>query len=245
MDDIRRPDNQRRDFAMRHRAHQPAQPKPEPPPAAADTPQHHAQQPQTHHQPAPAAPADFDTAYQPHPSEPVYEHPQPVAQTQPAPKKGFRLGVPLKFLIIGLAVLILIGAAGYFLTRPAKKTVFTVADLAKKSTFAFYYPQPLPQGYSYTQEINAFQNGQAYFMVANGAKHIIFHEEAASGELDNKSITNAKTVNTTAGKAVVGTTAGQPAARVLAGSTLVSVNTTGSVPVADLTQAINQLKTSK
>jgi hypothetical protein len=246
MDDIRQPQNQRRDFAMRHRTHQPANQPPEPQPPVEHHHQH-PQAPQPAHQP-PAAPAYYDSEPQLPAEEPAYEHySAPNAESRPhqAAKKRRLPLISVKYLAAGLVLLILLGTAGYILSRPAKKTGFSVNDLAKKSTFGFYYPQPLPQGYTYVEQINAFQNGQAYFMLGNGAKHIVFHEEAASGELDNKSITNAHSVNTPVGKAVIGTTAGQPAARVLAGSTLVSVNTTGSVPAADLVRAINQLKASR
>jgi len=56
---------------------------------------------------------------------------------------------------------------------------------------------------------------------------------------------DSRDIQSSIGKAAIGTQAGQPAAKVLAGSTLISINTTGSVPSADLARTIESLKTDR
>jgi hypothetical protein len=255
MDDIRRPNPQRRDFAMRHRPHQPRpnttdlnqQPQPEPAqpqPAQYQPAPQPAAQPPAYHQPQTA---DYQTDLAPAAaSETGYEHySQPAPQPRPATRKKRLPKIPVKYAAAGTAVVILIAAGAYMLSRPAQKTGFSVAQLSKKSTFGFYYPQPLPNGYSYETKINAFQNGQAYFMLANGSKHVVFHEQASTSNLDTSGLSGTQSVQSSIGKAAIGTQAGQPAAKVLASSTLISINTTGSVPASDVTQIISHLKTDR
>jgi hypothetical protein len=238
MDDIRRPEHQRRDFAMRHRAHQPrpsapgpAQPA-SPPPAAARQPMTAAD-----YQPGLAPAAASETGYE------HYSQPAPQPRSIPAAQKRLPR-IPLRYAAAGIAGILLLGSGIYLISRPAQKSGFSVAQLSKKSTFGFYYPQPLPVGYAYQTKINAFQDGQAYFMLAKGSKHIIFHEQAASGQ-STGGLTAAKAAVSPAGKALIGTLAGQPAAKVLAGSTFISINTTGAVPAADLSQAVRSLRTDR
>jgi len=146
----------------------------------------------------------------------------------------------------GLAVLLILGAAGYFVTRPAKKAGFTADQLAKKSTFSFYYPAPMPSGYSYVTEQNAFQDGQAYFMIGKGGKHIVFHEKQSNQTaISPASLAKSQKINTSVGTAVIGSVAGQPAANVLAGSTMISINTTGGVTQDEVKAAVKSLKTKE
>lgn len=266
MDDIRRPNQQRRDFASRQRGYAPRQA----PGAPQAQPQHqHLPEQQPYHQPptqevyqapmpqAPTAPQPFygrpepddylpDLAPAPRDDTPYEHYTQPVPRPQAAPKKSLLPKLPLKYAAAGLAVLILVSASVYMITRPPKKSGFSIAQLAKKSTFGLYYPQPLPNGYSYVTQINAFQNDQAYFMLASGNKHIVFHEQPAGSTTgNNEKIISPQTLTTSVGKATMGVLAGQPAARVTAGSTLISINTTGQVSSAALTQAIQNLKTAR
>jgi len=222
---------------MRHRAYQPrpadsGPAQPAPPPAAA--------------QPMPAA--GYQPGLAPAPAaETGYEHySRPALQPRPRPLAGKRRLplIPRKYAAAGIATILLIAAGIYMVSRPAQKSGFSVAQLSKKSAFGFYYPQPLPGGYVYETKINAFQDGQAYFMLAKGSKHIIFHEQAASGQ-NTGGLTAAKAAASPAGKALIGTLAGQPAAKVLAGSTFISINTTGAVPAADLSQAVSSLRTDR
>jgi len=232
MDDIRRPNHQRRDFAMRHRAHQP-RPNPTdsgPPPTPAA--------PTEDYQPAFAPAAASETGYEHYSRPAARPHPQPAAKKKLLPK------IRPRYAATGLIAVLLIAAGAYFLTRPAQKSGFSVAQLSKKSAFGFYYPQPLPSGYSYVTKINAFQDGQAYFMLANGSRHIFFREQAAGGQTTS-GLDDSRDIQSSIGKAAIGTQAGQPAAKVLAGSTLISINTTGSVPSADLARTIESLKTDR
>lgn len=242
MDDIRRPNPQRRDFAMRHRPHQPRpgapDPSPQTQPAAAQPPAYHEPQ-ASDYQPGLAPAAASETGYE------HYSHPAPQSRAQPIAKKKLLPKIPLKYAAGAALVVILIAAGAYLLSRPAQKSGFSVAQLSKKSTFGFYYPQPLPNGYSYETKINAFQNGQAYFMLANGSKHIVFREQAATGGLNTSGLAGTQSVQSSVGKAAIGTQAGQPAAKVLAGSTLISINTTGSVPASDVSKTIGYLKTDR
>lgn len=231
MDDIRRPHHQRRDFAMRHRTHQPPPSPNSPAPGSASAP---AAVPQDGLAPA----AVSETSYEHYSQATPRPHPQPVAKKRLLPK------IRPRYAATGLAAVLLIAAGAYLLTRPAQKSGFSVAQLSEKSSFGFYYPQPLPSGYAYVTKINAFQGGQAYFMLANGSKHIFFREQAA-GSQTTAGLSNSHNIRSAAGTAAIGTQAGQPAAKVLAGSTLISINTTGSVPSADLTRVIDSLKTDR
>jgi len=257
MDDIRRPDPQRRDYSLpRANYAPPANPSAPLPPqpaasAQAEQPIEVAQPPadQAQQQPfTPVAPAPTPD-YTPVPSQEVtrtpYQPPEPQVQAQAAaqPKTRIVHFFPYKYVVAAVIGLLILGAAGYFVTRPAKKAGFTADELAKKSTFSFYYPNPMPAGYTYIEEQNAFNDGQAYFMIGKGGKHIVFHEKQTSGSnVTPPSSAKSQTLTTAVGKVVIGTVAGQPAANVLAGSTLISVNTTGGVTQDEVTSAVQSLK---
>jgi len=132
---------------------------------------------------------------------------------------------------------------GYLLLKPEQQKTFSPSSLAKQASFSFYYPSPLPAGYSYVNNINTFQAGQAYYMIGNGTKHVIVHEQPASGNsLNLATISNPVTFDAAGGKAALGNVTGQPAGLVLTGSTLITLNTTGAVAPADLATIINNLK---
>jgi hypothetical protein len=132
---------------------------------------------------------------------------------------------------------------GWLMLKPDKVKTFTPASLAKQAGFGFYYPSPLPSGYSYVNNINTFQGGQAYYMLGSGSKHIIVHEQPSSGSsLNLATLSNPVTFQAAGGKAAIGNVTGQPAGLVLTGSTLITFNTTGTVAPADLAAAINNLK---
>jgi len=142
---------------------------------------------------------------------------------------------------IVLAVVAIFG--GYLLLKPDKAKTFTSASLAKRAGFGFYYPSPMPSGYSYVNNINAFQDGQAYYMLGRGNKHIVVREQPATGKsLDLTNLSNPITFEAAGGKAAAGDVTGQPAGLVLTGSTLITLNSTGAVTPADLTAVINSLK---
>ncbi len=258
MDDIRRPDPQRRDYSLPRAKYTPdtsPSAPPAPQPEVQPQPQqpiHVAQAPAPVVEQPPITPVITDTtpAYTPAPPQDIVRTPYqaPAPQPQPAaePKAKVVHFFPYKYVAAGLVVLLILGAAGYFVTRPAKKAGFTADQLAKKSTFNFYYPQPIPSGYAYVTEQNAFQDGQAYFMIGKGGKHIVFHEKQSNQTaISPTSLAKPQTVDTPVGKAVIGTVAGQPAANVLAGSTLISVNTTGGVTQDEVKTAVKSLKTKE
>lgn len=253
MDDIRRPDPQRRDYSLPRANYAPPAAPSGPPPQEVPVQPAPPGQPL---QPVQAQPPDRSFTPVSQAPYPAAEVPQEVVRTpyqppspQPPaaePKSKIVHFFPYKYVATGLAAVLILGAAGYFVSRPAKKAGFTAAQLAQKSSFSFYYPQPAPSGYSYITEQNAFQNGQAYFMIGKGNKHIVFHEQtAATAKLDTSSLSKPQMIEAPAGKAAVGTLAGQPAAKVLAGSTLISVNSTGGVSQDDVTTAVKSLKSTK
>ena len=249
MDDIRRSDPQRRDYSLPRSSYSPPPNPSAPSEPVQPTPRIEVSPaPAQNQYPTPVGTAPVAEPASVEPSEVVRTPYQPPAAPQPqadaSPRPKITHFFPYKYVAAGLAILLVLGATGYLVTRPAKKTGFTAAELAKKSTFSFYYPQPAPSGYSYITEQNAFQDGQAYFMIGKGNKHIVFHEQAGS-QLAATSLSKPETIQTAAGQAVVGTVAGQPAAKVLAGSTLISVNTTGGVSQSDVTAAVKTLKTTE
>jgi len=237
MDDIRRPyRGQRGDYALpAQRPHQPAPPAHQlrphvtdlrPAPAVQAAPQpavtHHIHQ-APHHSHA--------QTHQPH-HHPAVPHPR---------KKAHRPALLPVAGVILLAIAAAIG--GYLLLKPHKAATFTPASLAKQASFTFYYPQPLPAGYSYVNAINTFTEGQAYYMLARGSRHIIIKEQAANSQtLDLSSLSQPSTLTTSAGKAATGTNSGQPAGLLLTSTTLVTLNSTGQVTPADISAVINSLK---
>lgn len=238
MDDIRRPAPQRRDYALGNRGYTPRPATPDlrrpvgsvPPAPTAATP--------TSQLAPQAAPAPYE--------QPYAHYTAPAAQPVPAPSRRNPLkAISLKYAVSGLVIVALVAAAGFMLTRPPKKSGFTVAELAKKANFGFFYPQPLPPGYTYEPKFNAVQDGQVYFMLAKGGKHIVIHEQPANGKLDLSSLTGARKLTAAGGQAGVGIQADQPAAKAMIGTTLISVNSTGGVPQDDLVRILNLLKSDR
>ena len=237
MDDIRRPyRGERGNYALP--AHRQA-PRPHVtdlrPAAPVQRPVHHPQPP--HHQTQPAHQTAQHDQHHTHPNP--Y---QATAHQRPAKRRLPRISLNKQVLAaIVLAVVAIFG--GYLLLKPDKAKTFTSASLAKRAGFGFYYPSPMPSGYSYVNNINAFQDGQAYYMLGRGNKHIVVREQPATGKsLDLTNLSNPITFEAAGGKAAAGDVTGQPAGLVLTGSTLITLNSTGAVTPADLTAVINSLK---
>jgi hypothetical protein len=183
--------------------------------------------------------------YAPQPAQDI-PVPQP-AQHQPAPSHtpaAKKSRISFKPAIIVAVLLALAAAAGgYYLLKPKEKPSITPTQLAQKSSFSFYYPKPLPAGYSYVDDINTFEGGQAYYMIGKGRKHMIIHEQqSSSSKLNLKDLTKPTTLKPSTGLAAIGTTAGQTSGAALINGTLININTTGSVPLTDVTDAIMNLK---
>lgn len=235
MDDIRRPyRGERRSYVVAQHRRPTGQASPVDPvmPAAC-------------HQPLPAADQTSPSIPRTQPlNHQPYRHsaelPSPVRP--PAPHAKQRPIRPIQLIaVIGLAAAAMAG--GYLLLKPNTPKTFTPASLARQSSFSFYFPNPLPQGYSYVNKINTFQSGQAYYMLANNKKHIIVREQTANGRaLETSALSNPVSYPAAGGKAAIGSLAGQPAGLVLTNNTLITLNSTGTVPAADIAAAINYLK---
>lgn len=245
MDDIRRPyRGERRDYALpQHRPSppsdlRPARPAPSPVPRvhhpAPDSHNHQPPQPAVHHTPPiHSRPVQHHT-----PQHQPIRHTAARAKRRRLPKLSLNKPVVLATILAGAAIF-----GGYLLLKPDKQKVFTPASLAKQSSFSFYYPSPLPAGYAYVNNINTFQDGQAYYMLGKGNKHIIVHEQSASGsKLDTSSLSDPVNFTAAGGQAALGNVAGQPSGLVLTGSTFITLNTTGGVSPADLAALVNNLK---
>ena len=176
-----------------------------------------------------------------------YHHAAPTQpDRQSSTKSGLKRLMSPKIAGAAAAVILVLAAGGLLLSKPPKKVGATAAQLAKKSSFSFYYPQPLPAGFSYVGDLNAFDNGQAYYMLASGKKHIVVHEQPASlTSSPAEAAKDSEQVSSAIGKVAIGTTAGEISAQVNAGSTYILINTTGSVSKADLINTINNLKIIK
>lgn len=146
-------------------------------------------------------------------------------------------------MIAAAAVLILLAAGAFYFLKPEKTKAVTVADLAKQANFSLYYPNPLPQGYVYNEKLGVYQDNHAYYLFSNGNKHIIVREQASTmPALDTKSLDKPEAFDTGVGKAAIGSTSGQTAALVQAGSTLITIHSNGSVPPDDVRAAIDSLR---
>jgi hypothetical protein len=269
MDDIRRPyEGQRRNYALPNSqpSQPPARPQTQPvtdlrqippqpqatTPPQPQTPLATPQQPAQQYAAPPAQPTQpvaqpvysndstaFNVGSDYLPTATPYSAPRPAIQNK---SSKFHLSLPI---VAAIALVIVLAVAGFLLLKPKKasKPSISPTQLAQKASFSFFYPNPLPTGYTYIPTLNAFQDGQAYYMLGNGKKHMVVHEQAAtSTKLDISSLTNPTPLQTESGKAAIGTIAGGPAAVALDGSTFITVNTTGSVPPSDLETMLNSLK---
>jgi hypothetical protein len=250
MDDIRRPyRGERRNYAI------PGQRPPAPHPPVTDlrpaaparqpaSPPHSPHQPIPH--PAHQTHNQTETLNRPashavHHSQAPAPHHQPAYQPRTAAKR--LPGLKIKQLAVAAIFALAAVFGGYLLLKPDKAKVFTPVSLAKQASFGFYYPSPLPAGYSYVNNLNAFQDGQTYYMLGSGNKHIVVREQRSGGSsLNLTGLSKPITFQAAGGKAAVGEVAGQPGGLVLSGSTLITLNSTGDVPPADLTAVINNLK---
>jgi len=245
MEDIRRPyRGQRRDYALpanRQPNINSTDLRPPTPAQPAHQPQHHSH-PAAHHAATTAQPAYHPPAYHP---QPHHHQPQPHAQ-YPVPHhtRQRRLSLSLSWPVIAAIILALIAlVGGFMLLKPKTKPTVTPTQLAAQASFSFYYPAPPPTGYVYDKQISTFENGQAYYLLANGKKHIIVHEQAANtNQLDLSILATPKTFTTSSGQAAVGVTAGEASGILLTSSTLVDLNSTGSVPQSDIEAVINNLR---
>ena len=242
MDDFRRRyDVPRRDYGMP--PSRPSQPTPENQPL---NPQQPASQPSHHiptHQPGHQPPTRIDDLRPPtqrYTPPPTHHQPTPVAQASRARQligqKSFKIASGVIFLIIAALV-------AYISLKPAKTTVVLPSDLAKKSSFNFYYPSSETSGFNYDQTKSTVTNGQAYFLLNKGTEHIVVREQNwSSSILDSSAITNPAKVQTLIGQAAIGTNSNQTAAAVLANHTLINITSNGSVPQSEIVAIINSLK---
>lgn len=232
MDDFRRRyDVPRRDYGLPpEQAGVPSRPQPSQPPSS------------PYPQPAAPPPRSTESIYAPPPAEHQAPYQADHHRPVPHPKSERRFGSKKLWIIIGLALVVVVVLA-VFLSRPAKPKVILPADLAKQASFSLYYPSPLPAGYVYDGNVSTFLNGQAYYEISKGTKHIVVREQASSAKsLDLSSLSKPVQVKTALGQAAVGVNTGETAALVLAGATLITINSSGQISQADVASFINNLQ---
>jgi hypothetical protein len=262
MDDIRRPHQpQRRDYtAPVHRQppehvtdlRPPAQPEHQP----THQPQQHQHPRPNHHQPPHHQPQHHEPtqpAAQPAPAhQPSYapsQHHQPAsheqprsADHQPAVHKKSRRGLKLAIIILIPFIAAGLFAAGYSL-KSTKDSNGIPPAIVKQANFDLYFPSPMPNGYIYMQDTATFQIGQVFYKFSNGKKRVTVNEQPAGQKKpDLSQLPGYTQFDSPVGKAAFGTTLGEPTAVVVAGNTVITMNSVGGVSQQELQTAINSFK---
>jgi hypothetical protein len=272
MDDIRRPQQpQRRDYTAPTPqprpapGQQPLQPSspyqapttPQPayePPAAVE-PQHipvksspYQSQPSSFTQPQPQ-PAQ----YQPAPAQPAAEPqfyrpgtyvppPQPQAQPKAAASKVKKS--PVLKIITGLVILVTGASLGYFgySLKSSASGNSIPPKIVQQAGFTVYFPSPMPNGYTYMKDTATFQIGQVFYKFANGTKRVTVNEQPLPASPPKLDLPGYQQFDASIGKATVGTNFGVSSGEVIAGKTLISLNSSGGVTQDEIKAAINNLK---
>lgn len=266
MDDFRRPQQpQRRDYTgptpQRHPHGQPYQP-PAQPPHHHSQPEHKPEQPvhhQPHHQTQPAHhqshPSHHQPAYrqpdqqyqhQPQSEPEPYRSPSQIAAAQsvhthkpPKTKKS-----PVLKIITGIVVLITSASLIYFgySLRSSTSGNGISQKIIQQAPFTVYFPSPMPSGYTYMKDSATFQIGQVFFKFGNGVKRVTVNEQPLPSPAPKLDLPGYTTFKSTVGQASVGASFGVSAGEVIAGKTLITLNTSGGVTQDELKAAINNLK---
>jgi len=189
----------------------------------------------------PPVPHRQPNTYDPLPA-PYAPAPRPAPQAVgPTAAKRRRLPKPLVAIITVLLASALF-AGGYSL-KSADASEGIPNKIIKQVSYELYFPSPMPAGYTYMKDTATFQIGQVFYKFSNGNKRVTVKEEPLPQPRPDLSLYKGYAVYTSAvGKTAIGLTFGQPTAIVLAGSTVITLNTSGSVSQDELKTAIDNLK---
>jgi hypothetical protein len=254
MDDIRRPHRpERRDYGLpEERPHHAPQPQHPPhhipvstpgqdssptaytPPVQAHAPSSPPMQPAYHQQP------QTQTHSQPHTQHQAHPH---ASQQQPIPAHHAKRKIPKPLLIIiGIFVATALVAVGFFL-KPSDPQNTIPAHIVQQVDYSLYFPSPMPPGYTYMKDTATFQIGQVFYKFSNGQKRVTVKEEPMpQPKPDFNLLSDYAQFDAPVGKAAIGSTFGHPTAIVLAGNTVITMNTSGGVSQDELKTAVNNLK---
>ncbi len=242
MDDIRRPHQpQRRDYTTppQRPHHSPAPHHHAPQPAHQDfapAPSQPAAEPHIYHRPAESTPPS-----RPEPV-PAHAHEHQAAHQAALPRRSRHRGLKITALVIAPFIIAGIFAAGYSL-KSSKDTNTIPASIVKQANFDLFFPSPMPPGYLYMKDTATFQIGQVFYKFSNNRKRVTVNEQPMPATKPNFSLLNGyEQFSSPVGQAAVGSTLGESTAYVLAGGTLITMNTSGGVSKDELKTAINNLK---
>jgi hypothetical protein len=267
MDDIRRPQQpQRRDYTAPN-----PQPRPSPvslPPQSASPyqaqspaqPQHipvkspdYASQPNPFTSPAPQTNHVDYGHQQPSPAQPAAEPepqfyrpgpytPQPQVQPKAAAAKAKKS--PALKILTGLVVVVAAASLIYFgySLKSSTSGNSIPPKIVQQAGFTVYFPSPMPNGYTYMKDTATFQIGQVFYKFANGNKHVTVNEQPLPEQPPKLNLPGYQQFDSKVGKAAVGANFGVSSAEVIAGKTLISLNTSGGVTQDELKAAINSLQ---
>jgi hypothetical protein len=178
--------------------------------------------------------------YRPGPYNPQSQPPQP----QPKGEAKKTKKSPVLKILTAMVVLVT-GASlvyfGYFLKSSTSGNSIP-PKIVQQAGFPVYFPSPMPNGYTYMKDTATFQIGQVFYKFANGSKRVTVNEQPLPEQPPKLDLPGYQQFNATVGKATVGATYGVSSAEVIAGKTLISLNSSGGVTQDELKAAINSLK---
>lgn len=115
--------------------------------------------------------------------------------------------------------------------------------IIQQAPFTVYFPSPMPPGYTYMKDTATFQIGQVFFKFSDGGnKRVTVNEQPLPDPAPKIDLPGYTVFDSKVGKASVGANFGVTAGEVIAGKTLITLNTSGGVTQDELKSAINNLK---
>jgi hypothetical protein len=104
-------------------------------------------------------------------------------------------------------------------------------SIVSATSFALYYPSPVPSGYTYKNHSAKVESGIVFYELQSGSRTITISEQAAPSNPPSLThLTGFTNFQTPAGDTAIGTSLGKPIAITLSNTTLVTVTGAPTVP---------------
>jgi hypothetical protein len=152
--------------------------------------------------------------------------------------RGYAIGIG-----VSVALLVIATVAGIHFIHQNNTSL--PSSIIRATNFALYYPVPLPSAYTYKNHSAKMEGSVVFYELQSGSRTITVGEQAApSNQPSLTHLTDFTTLQTSAGKAAIGTSLGKPVAIIISNTTLITINGTQTVPsdvISTIAKAMSSL----
>ncbi len=133
-------------------------------------------------------------------------------------------------IVLTLVGIIIIAGATAAILLIVQKPATPISEFSKKVNFPLYYPEKLPNGYSFTPHSASIEDNVVFYAIQNGDKKITVSEQTLPTILPNLTAQKFDEIDAEAGKAYIRANQVAPVAILKTNTTLINISASQGTP---------------